>query len=197
MAVAPASAHELAQIASEIGAPVLEGDLRYPSETGGWQLGHLDRSEYLDPYRNQQFILIIAPVGPAPAPSCTCGISAFVHNERGECPRCKLDMEEVDGEEQSGGKPDVLHQCAWPVTSRTLNSTGARLTNCPGYWRRRDPGRGCMTSWQTRLFFKAAWEANAFDAKACWAQIENDSNLRMVSGYEKMLDTPGKCEGCI
>jgi hypothetical protein len=35
MAVDPANASELAEIASEIGADVLEGDLRYPSDAGG------------------------------------------------------------------------------------------------------------------------------------------------------------------
>jgi hypothetical protein len=46
-----ANAAELANIAGEIGADVLAGALRYPSETGGWQLGDLDLSEYLDFYR--------------------------------------------------------------------------------------------------------------------------------------------------
>jgi hypothetical protein len=55
MAVDPANAHELALIASEIGADVLKGDLRYPSETGAWQLGDLDLSEYFDRYRDQKY----------------------------------------------------------------------------------------------------------------------------------------------
>jgi hypothetical protein len=38
MVVHPANANELATIACEVGAEVVEGDLRYPSETGGWQL---------------------------------------------------------------------------------------------------------------------------------------------------------------
>jgi len=38
MPVDPANARELAQIAGELGADVLSGDLRYPSETDGWQL---------------------------------------------------------------------------------------------------------------------------------------------------------------
>ena len=46
MPVDPANASELKPIAAEIGADVLEGALRYPSETGGWQLGDLDLSEY-------------------------------------------------------------------------------------------------------------------------------------------------------
>jgi len=37
MTVDPANAQELSNIAREIGADVLQGDLRYPSNTGGWQ----------------------------------------------------------------------------------------------------------------------------------------------------------------
>ena len=44
MLVDPVNAAELKQIAIEIGADGLEGDLRCPSETGGWQLGDLDSS---------------------------------------------------------------------------------------------------------------------------------------------------------
>ena len=35
MNVNPANAQELADVGSEVGADVLRGDLRYPSETGG------------------------------------------------------------------------------------------------------------------------------------------------------------------
>jgi hypothetical protein len=38
----PANIEELAAIAREIGADVLEGALRYPSETGGWFVVSLD-----------------------------------------------------------------------------------------------------------------------------------------------------------
>ena len=89
MSVDPANASELKHITAEIGADVLEGALRYPSETGGWQLGNLDLSEYLDRYRNQRLVIIIAPVGQAQAETYTCGICGFAYNERGECPRCK------------------------------------------------------------------------------------------------------------
>jgi len=43
----PTNAEEIANIAGETGAEVLRGPLRYPSETGGWQLGDLDLSEHL------------------------------------------------------------------------------------------------------------------------------------------------------
>jgi len=45
MLVDPVNAAELRQIAIEIDADGLAGDLRCPSETGGWQLGDLDSSE--------------------------------------------------------------------------------------------------------------------------------------------------------
>lgn len=38
----PTNAEKLATIAEEIGAEALRGPLRYPSETGGWQLGNAD-----------------------------------------------------------------------------------------------------------------------------------------------------------
>jgi hypothetical protein len=38
----PTNAEELATIAGEIGADVLEGALRYPSDSGEWLLGDLD-----------------------------------------------------------------------------------------------------------------------------------------------------------
>ena len=110
MSVDPANAHELAQIASEVGADVFEGALRYPSDTGGWQLGDLDRNEHLDRYRNQQVIVIIAPVGSAPVPSYNCGICGFVYNERGECPRCRLAVEGAEREDRCKGKPDIMDQ---------------------------------------------------------------------------------------
>lgn len=102
----PANARGLATIAQEIGADISSGDLRYPSETGGWQFGDLDLSEYLDRYRDQQVIVIIASIGPAPEPSYTCGICGFVYNEYGECPRCKVVGKGVTRSVAGGG--DIL-----------------------------------------------------------------------------------------
>ena len=87
------NAQELANIAREAGADVLQGDLRYPSDSDGWQLGDLDLSEYLDQYRDQQLVVIIAPLGKAQDPTYTCGICGLMMNELGECPRCKLIVE--------------------------------------------------------------------------------------------------------
>jgi hypothetical protein len=94
VAVDLANVRELARIAGEMtGADALEGAPRYPSNTGGWLVGDLDFCEYLDRYRDLQVMVIIAPLGHAPAPSYTRGVCGFVYNERGECPRCRLASE--------------------------------------------------------------------------------------------------------
>ena len=40
----PANAEELATIAHETGAELLRGALRYPSESGGWQVGPIQKN---------------------------------------------------------------------------------------------------------------------------------------------------------
>jgi hypothetical protein len=88
--VHPANAEELTTIAEEIGAEVLRGGLRYPSESGGWQLGDLDLSEHLAKYRDHELVVIVAATGRAEEPRAVCGICGFVLGEVGECPRCRL-----------------------------------------------------------------------------------------------------------
>jgi rubrerythrin len=78
---------ELASIAKEIGADVLEGALRYPSESEGWPLSELGLSEYLDFYRGKRLVLIIVPVGEAEPETYTCGICGFVMSDVRACPR--------------------------------------------------------------------------------------------------------------
>ena len=41
-----------------------------------------------------------------------------------------------------------------------------------------------------RGFFKEAWERNENDVKAYWAQIENNSGLRMVAAYQSQIKMP-------
>jgi len=45
MSVLRENAQELASIAGEVGAEVLAGHLRYPSATGGWQLGAMEEAK--------------------------------------------------------------------------------------------------------------------------------------------------------
>jgi hypothetical protein len=81
--------NELATIATETGAEVLRGSLRYPSESGGWQLGDLDLSEHLWQYRDCEVTVIIAATGKAEPERVVCGICGFVMDEVGDCPRCR------------------------------------------------------------------------------------------------------------
>jgi hypothetical protein len=41
-------AYGVGAIARKFGAEVVEGNLRYPSKTGNWQLGEVDLGEHLD-----------------------------------------------------------------------------------------------------------------------------------------------------
>jgi hypothetical protein len=94
----PANAEELASIAQETGAEVLHGSLRYPSESGGWQLGNTDLSEHLTKYRDHELVVIIASVGKAAKTDKdkhVCGICDFARVQAGECPRCKMQIEET------------------------------------------------------------------------------------------------------
>jgi hypothetical protein len=92
-------------------------------DSGGWQPGDVDPSEYLDRYRSQRLVLIIGPVGEAEPATYTCGVCGFVMNEAGECPRCKLGAEEAGREERGEGKPDILDQ-----VRELLDGTGQAQT---------------------------------------------------------------------
>jgi len=93
MPINHANASELATIAREVGAEVVEGDLHYPSVTGSWQLGDVDLGEHLDHYRDQRLMVVFVPLGEVEP--VTCGVCGFVMNEVQECPRCKLMVEEA------------------------------------------------------------------------------------------------------
>jgi hypothetical protein len=92
MFVDPANAREVVSISQEVGAVVVDGPLRFPSETGGWQVGGVDLGEFLAQYRDQEVVLIVAPLGAADRDVVLCGICGFPMNEAGRCPRCALAM---------------------------------------------------------------------------------------------------------
>jgi rubrerythrin len=86
-----AKASELAAIARELGAEVLEGDLRHSSRSENWQLGDVDLAVYLDRYRDQRLMVVVAPIGRAGTEPATCEVCGFELEETDtECPRCKL-----------------------------------------------------------------------------------------------------------
>jgi hypothetical protein len=92
----PANAEAIAEFAEETGAEVLRGALRYPSDSGGWQLGDLDLSEHLAKYHNRELVVVIASAGRAvevEKEKYICGICGFALTELGECSRCKMQIE--------------------------------------------------------------------------------------------------------
>ena len=91
----PDNAEALGRIAEETGAEVLRGPLRYPSYSGGWQLGDVDLSEHLDRYRDCEITVIIAATGRAPKERVICGICGFARGDERECPQCKLSNERI------------------------------------------------------------------------------------------------------
>ena len=52
----------------------------------------MDLGEYLDRYSDREVVLIVASVGKE---RVTCGVCGFELDEVGECPRCKLMVEET------------------------------------------------------------------------------------------------------
>lgn len=71
-------------------------------------------SEHLAKYRDNEIVVIIASVGKAgelPKREYTCGVCGFVMNEVGECPRCKLQVEEgAQGLRRRKLREDVLRE---------------------------------------------------------------------------------------
>jgi hypothetical protein len=41
-------------------------------------------------------------------------------------------------------------------------------------------------------FLRAAWQANEFEVRAAWAQVEASSSLRLVDAYRLVMDAPAK-----
>jgi hypothetical protein len=51
--------------------------------------------EHLDRYRDQRLMVVFVPLGEAENETFTCGVCGFVMDDVGECPRCKLVVEEA------------------------------------------------------------------------------------------------------
>ena len=123
----PANAEELANIAAEIGAEALRGPLRYPSYSGGWQLGDLDLSEYLAKYRDHEIVVIVASVGKAgqvEKEKYVCGVCGFALDGVGECPRCKLQNEEIAKRLEAMQERDALFREIGDVVDEAWGEAG-------------------------------------------------------------------------
>ena len=88
------NAEELALIAEEIGAEVIRGPVRYPSDTGDIGVGEIDLSEYPFELKDQEVLVIIAPIGPVEEPPVICGLCRTPY-EGDECPACRTEREDA------------------------------------------------------------------------------------------------------
>ena len=107
MQIDSANVSQLATIAREAGAEVLEGNLSYPSRTGGWQLGDVDLGDLLGRYRNQRLMVVLVPVGKYESETITCDVCGYIMDDTDhECPRCKFLSEYTTDVERRIGERD-------------------------------------------------------------------------------------------
>ena len=111
MYIDSAKASQLANIAREAGAEVLEGNLRFPSRSGGWQLGDVDLHNYLGRHRDQRLMVILVPAGKAETETVTCDVCGYIMAENDEeCPRCKFLAEYTTDVERRIGEREQLFE---------------------------------------------------------------------------------------
>jgi hypothetical protein len=87
-------AEELGITASGIGAQFIRGPVRYPGRNGGVEVGGVAIEGPLCELRDQDVLVILAPLGAAPQVGTTCSLCSTPH-EGGECPSCKAEREEA------------------------------------------------------------------------------------------------------
>ncbi len=88
------NAEELALIAQEIGAEVIRGPVRYPSEMGDSAVGDVDIGEYLYELKGQEVMLIVARLGPVEELPIICGLCRTPYTDD-ECPTCRIEEEQA------------------------------------------------------------------------------------------------------
>jgi len=111
MYVDSAMASQLANMAREAGAEVLEGSLHFPSSSGGWQLGNVDLNDYLGRHRDQRLMLILVPAGKTETETVTCNVCGYLMAEDDEeCPRCKFLAEYTTDVERRIGEREQLYE---------------------------------------------------------------------------------------
>ena len=111
MQVDSANVSQLATIAREAGAEVLEGNLRYPSKTGSWQLGDVDLGDLLGRYRDQRLMVVVIPLGKEETETITCNVCGYIMDKADkECPRCKFLSEYTTDVERRIGERDQIFE---------------------------------------------------------------------------------------
>jgi len=88
------NAEELASIPQEIKTQVVRGLVRNSGGEGGLHIGDVDIEELLYELKNQEVLVIVAPLRPARALSARCGLCGMPY-AGGDCPVCEAEREEA------------------------------------------------------------------------------------------------------
>lgn len=87
-------AEELAFTARAIGAQVIRGPVHYPGRGERLDVGDLEIERTLRGLKDQEVLLIVAPLDRGPQVRTTCSLCSTPY-EGGECPACKAQREEA------------------------------------------------------------------------------------------------------
>ena len=68
--------------------------MHYPGESGDIAVGGVDFGEYLCQLRDQEVMLIVAPLGPVEEPPIICGLCGTPRTDD-ECPTCRTEWEDA------------------------------------------------------------------------------------------------------
>ncbi|NIN69097.1 MAG: hypothetical protein GTO63_31305 [Anaerolineae bacterium] len=88
-------AEELGITAPGIGAQFIRGPVRYPGRNGGVEVGGVAIERTLRELRDQEVLLIVAPLDSAQKPSAICELCGNPHEEA-ECLARKAKREEAE-----------------------------------------------------------------------------------------------------
>jgi hypothetical protein len=88
------SAPALSSIPPEIGARIIRGPVCYPGHNGSLDVGDLDIGQLLHGLKDQEVLVIIAPLRPVQGPAIVCSLCGTPH-QAGECPLPQADREET------------------------------------------------------------------------------------------------------
>ena len=86
-------AEELAVTAQKIGAKVIRGPVHYPGRGGGLDVGGMDIEQPLYKLKDQEVLVIVAPLPPAQEVSTICVVCG-TPCQGGECATCRAEREE-------------------------------------------------------------------------------------------------------
>ena len=88
------NAEELAGIPQQLGTQVVRGLVRNTGGEGRLHVGDVDVEELLYELKNQEVLVIVAPLRPAHMVATVCGVCKMPY-EGGECPLCEAEQEEA------------------------------------------------------------------------------------------------------